>query len=76
MSGSISTIKASTLKELEAKVLATIKELKEEYGLPHVRAGWDPERVIKTTDGYQIDIWVGRWAREDLLEKYLRDKIN
>ena len=56
MSGSISTIKASTLKELEAKVLATIKELKEEYGLPHVRAGWDPGRVIKTTDGYQIDI--------------------
>jgi len=57
MGGSQKIVSAKTKTELKKEAQRAISEGKS-MGLTSVRLGWDPERVVKTKDGYQITIWV------------------
>lgn len=56
MGGTIETIRARTKTELKKKVQQWISEAKG-AGLEDIRLGWDPKRVVKTDNGYQIEVW-------------------
>lgn len=56
MGGALDTLKAKTKTELKRKVQNWIKEAREK-GLEDIRQGWDPERIVKTKDGYEITVW-------------------
>ena len=57
MGGSQKTLCARTKTELKKEVQKAINEAKS-MGLTSVRRGWDPERAVKTENGYEITIWV------------------
>jgi len=56
MGGSMGTVSARTKTELKRKAQQWIREAKS-AGLNDIRRGWDPERVVKTDNGYEISLW-------------------
>ena len=56
MGGTIHTLKAKTEAELKRKVQKWATSAKAR-GLTDIRRGWDPKRVVKTEDGYEIEVW-------------------
>jgi len=56
MAGVITILSAKTKTELKKKVQEWIAEAKA-HNLTDIRLGWDPKRVVKTEDGYQIQVW-------------------
>ena len=56
MAGTRTTLSAKTKTELKKKVREWIAEAKA-HNLTDIRLGWDPKRVVKTEDGYQIQVW-------------------
>jgi len=54
--GTITTLSAKTKTELKKKVQEWIAEANAN-NLTDIRRGWDPKRVVKTKDGYQIRVW-------------------
>jgi len=72
LSGTIITLNASTIDKLEKKVRKTIKEARPK-GLIGVRQGWDPKRVVKTENGYEITIWVHNAVIGQLISHLLEE---
>jgi len=56
MAGAITTLSAKTKTELKRKVQEWIVGAKA-HELTDIRLGWDPDRVVKTENGYQIEVW-------------------
>lgn len=56
MGGSIATISARTKTELKKKVQEWIRGAKA-AGLTDIRRGWDPDRIVKTENGYEIEVY-------------------
>jgi hypothetical protein len=56
MGGTSETLRAKTETELKKKVEKWIIGAKAS-GLTDIRLGWDPDRVVKTKNGYEIGVW-------------------
>lgn len=56
MAGAMTILSAKTKTELKEKVREWIVEAKA-HGLTDIRLGWDSGRVVKTANGYQIEVW-------------------
>ena len=56
MGGTITTLYAGTKTELKREVQQWIRDAKG-AGLKDIRLGWDPKRVVKTSNGYGIHVW-------------------
>jgi hypothetical protein len=52
-------LKANTEEELEREVEEWIENV-QSTGLEDIRLGYDPYRVRKTKDGYEIEVYAGK----------------
>ena len=56
MAGTFTDITAPTKTELKKLVQQWIRDAKAS-GLEDIRLGWNSENVVKTEDGYKIQVW-------------------